>query len=371
MFFEASRQTLLPALRMVSGIVERRQTLPILANVLVRVEGGKLYLTATDSELELACSLSLQADIEGDGEGTIPALKWFDICRALSDDFVIQMNQENTSQMVIKSGRSRFTLSCLPAADFPVSEDLEADLSFSLPQKTLKYLISKTHFAMAQQDVRYYLNGLLLDIQTEALTLVATDGHRLALASEAIKNDVAEDAPVQVIIPRKTVLELNKILEDNDNPVEVSLNKGHIRFNLGDVQLTSKLIDGRYPNYQSVVPLNPQLILTANTQVLRQALSRTAILSNEKFKGVRLSLGADTLTLNAHNPEQEEAEETIDVSYSGDQFEIGFNVQYLLDALSVIDTEHVSLNFPDANSSCLLQMPETDTLKYVVMPMRL
>ncbi len=369
MHFEISRQALLPPLKMVSGIVERKQTLPILANTLVRVEADQLYFTATDTELEISCTAQIESDFNGSGSTTLPAQKLFDICRSLGDGAAIQINQEEAARATVKSGRSRFTLSTLPVDDFPSSEEIDTKLSFELPQQELKYLFNKTQFAMAQQDVRYYLNGLLLDITPTKLTVVATDGHRLALAEHLC--DIPMTESEQVIIPRKAVLELSRILEDSEASVKVSLATNHIRFELSGITLTSKLIDGRFPDYQGVLPANNDKLMTVNGLLLKQSLNRAAILSNEKYKGARLKISTNLLEISAHNPEQEQAEEELDAEYQGDELEIGFSIMYLLEALNAIDTEHAEFYFSDSNSSCLIRQQETDKIKYVVMPMRL
>ncbi|MEM7015829.1 MAG: DNA polymerase III subunit beta [Pseudomonadota bacterium] len=370
MYFDTSRETILPALRMVAGVVERKQTMPILSNVLVRVSGNNLYMCATDSELEVTCSLPLQGDLEGnDGETTIPAVKLFDICRSLAEDAHIQFKQEN-NQVVVQSGRSRFALACLPAEDFPSSESLEATFEFETSQEALKNLLSRTQFAMAQQDVRYYLNGLLLDLTGNELNMVATDGHRLALASDKSLQLGSYD-PLQVIVPRKAVLELARILEEKAEPVQVSIGSHHVRFSIRDITLTSKLIDGRFPDYYGVLPDSPDNFMTADCDLLKQALTRAAILSNEKLRSVRLSVSPDSLMITANNPEQEVAEESMDVSYQGESFEIGFNVTYLLDALTAADSNKVVFGFTSTEGSCLVQPEGNDNVKYVVMPMRL
>lgn len=368
MYFETSREALLTPLKMISGIVERKQTLPILANVLVRVEGSSLHLSATDSELELSYQMGIDASLDSDGATTIPALKWAEICRSLPNNSQLQINEEN-ERVVLKAGRSRFTLSCLPAADFPESEALQSLLSFSLPQQTLKHLLSKTQFAMAQQDVRYYLNGLLFDLNRHSLHLVATDGHRLSLARHDWEIELEE--PLQVIVPRKAVLELSKILEDSEEPVQVTLGKSHIRFELPNLSLSSKLVDGNYPDYTGVIPGMAELTVSADCNALKQALTRVSILSNERYKSVRLQPQNGGLKINANNPEQEEAEEELDVEYQGETFEIGFNVTYLQDALGAIDTDTVRLNFTAPNSSCLIQPQDDENIKHVIMPMRL
>jgi DNA polymerase III subunit beta len=368
MEFEISRQALLNPLRLLTSIVERKQTLPILGNVLVALDdGGVLSLTSTDSELEMRCQVVLEGKYVS-GKTTLPALKLFEIWRSLDDQMSITIKQED-SRVVVRAGRSRFSLTFLPAEDFPSSEEIEPSFSFSLPQQELKHLFAKTQFAMAQQDVRYYLNGLLLDFLPGQLHVVATDGHRLALARARAEFDLPK--PLQVIVPRKAVVELARSLEDNDTLVEVHLAPNHIRFLLPNFILTSKLIDGNFPDYHGVIPAYPERSLIIERENFKQALSRTAILSNDKYKGVRLNLAPNTLQITAHNPEQEEAEEEIDIIYDGDEFEIGFNVAYLQDALNAIDTEEVEMQLSSPNTSCLLSPRDNKDFQYVIMPMRL
>ena len=269
--------------------------------------------------------------------------------------------------MTLRSGRSRFTLATLPAAEFPAVEDIKTQRSVNLPQKKLRELIEQTHFSMAQQDVRYYLNGLLLETQESALRAVATDGHRLALCEMAVSSAAK---PGQVIVPRKGVLELQRILGTEGN-VELAIGTNHVRAQIGDIRFTSKLIDGRFPEYGRVIPNKPPKVVQADRELLRQALQRTAILSNEKYRGIRLAMKTDLLTVQAHNPEQEEAEDQVEVVYAGDEVEIGFNVNYLLDALSAIEGDKVEIGLTDSNSSCLIHAPGMTQTRYVVMPMRL
>lgn len=364
MKLEIQREQLLKPLQNVVNVVERRQTLPVLANVLLEMHDNAFTLTATDLEVELVTRASV---ITSDsGEVTLPARKLFDILRNLPEEAAIQLGFDG-ERAVLKSGRSRFTLATLPAADFPTLDEIPFDLELSLPQRTLKTLIEKTQFAMAQQDVRYYLNGLLLDCVDGELRAVATDGHRLAYACAA----VTAAATAQVIVPRKGVQELARLLADSDEPAQVRIGTNHIQVVIGDIRFTSKLIDGKFPDYQRVIPREGRRVVLADRLVLRTALTRTAILSNEKYRGVRLQLDNWLLRVQAHNPEQEEAEEEVEVNYSGDGLEIGFNVAYLLDALGALDGELVKLSFNDANSSCLLQNPDSEDCRYVIMPMRL
>ena len=365
MKFSAQRETILKPLQAVIGVVERRQTMPILSNVLMVAREGQLTITATDLEVELAARIALTVDSAG--EITVPGRKLLDICRALPADATVTVNVEG-DKATVKAGRSRFKLTTLPAGDFPTVDEIATQQTLSLDRKDLKRLLEKTHFAMAQQDVRYYLNGMLLETDGSVLRAVATDGHRLALCEVPLASGGATSE--QVIVPRKGVLELQRLL-DGDGTVALTIGSNHIRVDLDGIRFTSKLIDGRFPEYGRVLPNNPNNIVTADRELLRHALQRAAILSNEKYRGIRLDLGENTVTIQANNPEQEEAEEALEVEYGGDQMEIGFNVNYLLDALSAVDTEQVQMGLVDSNSSCLIRGPQEDGEKFVVMPMRL
>lgn len=362
----SSRESLIRPLQAVIGVVERRQTMPILANVLLQAKDGKLSMTASDLEVELVAETTID-EINSPGEITVPARKFLDICRALPDESTVKI-QLDGDRMVVKSGRSRFILSTLPANDFPVVDDIDENLQISIGQANLRRLLDKTHFSMAQQDVRYYLNGLLIEIGGGTVRAVATDGHRLALCEMAV--DDQTDAAQQVIIPRKGVLELQKLLGD-DGDVRVSIGSNHIRANVGNIRFTSKLIDGRFPDYDRVIPKPEGNSLMASRDFLRGALQRAAILSNEKYRGVRLDLSDQSLRIQANNPDQEEAQDELEVDYSGISMEIGFNVNYLLDALAAVDSEDVEVGFVDANSSCVIKCPGDVDSKFVVMPMRL
>ena len=347
------------------GVVERRQTMPILANVLLAARNGQLSITATDLEVELVATVEL--DVESDGEVTVPGRKLLDICKALPEGASVSLAHSG-EKVTVRSGRSRFTLTTLPAAEFPTVEDINADKGIDVPQSTLARLLEKTHFAMAQQDVRYYLNGLLIETGKKHLRAVATDGHRLALCQ--VELDDGNLPEKQVIVPRKGVLELQRLMS-GEGSLSLALGSNHIRIQLDGIRFTSKLIDGRFPEYDRVIPKDPGNELKGDRLLLRGAMQRTAILSNEKYRGIRLVIKDGGLVLQAHNPEQEEAEEEVEVGYTGDDMEIGFNVNYLLDALGAVETEEVSMAFVDANSSCLLREPGNDDCKYVVMPMRL
>jgi DNA polymerase III subunit beta len=365
MKFSAPREAILKPLQTVVGVVERRQTMPILSNVLLAAKGNLLSVTATDLEVEMLAETEVKIDTAG--EITVPGRKLHDICRALPDSATVEVALSG-ERVTVKAGRSRFTLSTLRAADFPTVDEIAAKQTLRLQRKDLRYLVEKTHFSMAQQDVRYYLNGLLLETERKTLRAVATDGHRLALAEIELAAAAARDE--QLIVPRKGVLELNRLL-DGEGEVELALGTNHIRVQLDGIRLTSKLIDGRFPEYGRVIPKDPPNVIRVDRLLLKEALQRTAILSNEKYRGVRLELSENSVILQANNPEQEEAVETLEVEYAGEAMEIGFNVNYLLDALAAVDGDQVEVAVTDANSSCLIRAPGPDTAKFVVMPMRL
>ncbi|MGF1526040.1 MAG: DNA polymerase III subunit beta [Candidatus Competibacterales bacterium] len=364
MKLEAPREHLLQPLQSIIGVVERRQTMPILANVLIGAQGENLVMGATDLEAELWIQLPLASTV---GTTTLPARKLQDILRALPEGAQVSL-QVDDGEALLRCGRSRFKLFTLPADEFPTLEDVAFDLTLELPARALRTLLEHTHFAMAQQDVRYYLNGLLLEFDTQHLRAVATDGHRLAHCQVDVDLPGLER---QVIVPRKGIQELLRLLADDDTPVTLSLGTNHIQAQWQGLRLTSKLIDGKFPDYQRVIPRQQNHLIVADRQALRTALTRTAILSNDKHRGVRLTAHQWAMQIQAQNPEREEAEEEVEVNYDGEALELGFNVTYLLDALNALDGELVELSFADAHSSCLIRQPESDLCQYVVMPMRL
>ena len=364
MKFTAAREALLKPLQAVIGVVERRQTMPILSNVLLVVKDGALSVTATDLEVELVAHADV--DTESGGEITVSGRKLLDICRALPEGTEVTVSVSG-EKLNVRGGRSRFNLATLPAAEFPVIEDIKAGQKISVSQEGLARLIEKTHFSMAQQDVRYYLNGMLLETGKGYLKAVATDGHRLALSQAEIEGAVDEQ---QVIVPRKGVLELQRLMS-GEGDLNIELGTNHVRIQLDGIRFTSKLIDGRFPEYERVIPKESSNELTADRGAFRGALQRTAILSNEKYRGIRLVIRDSGVVLQAHNPEQEEAEEELEVEYNGEDIEIGFNVNYLLDALGAVDGDEISLSVQDSNSSCLIRQPGKDDCTFVVMPMRL
>ena len=366
MKFSVPRETLLEPLQAVIGVVERRQTMPVLANVLlVAGETAGLSVTATDLEVELVASIDVP--VEKGGEVTVPGRKLLDICRALPDGAMVNFSLSG-EKVTVRCGKSRFTLSTLPATEFPTVDDIKAQQRVTLPQGHLRRLIEKTQFSMANQDVRYYLNGMLLEVAGSTVRSVATDGHRLAMCELTI--DGLDSTPQQVIVPRKGVLELQRLVgEHGDCTVEIGTN--HLRVALEGIRLTSKLIDGRFPDYDRVIPKASEAPVLADRVELANGLNRIRILANEKYKGVRVELKPGSVTVQAHNPEQEEAEEEIEVQYDGPAMEIGFNVEYLIAALRALDADQVRLEFRDAASSCLIRDIERQDCKYVVMPMRL
>ena len=365
MKFSAPREAILKPLQAVIGVVERRQTMPILSHILLRVTDGKLAITASDLEVELVAETAVET--KAVGEITVPGRKFYDICRALPDGCKIDVSTAG-DRLTLAAGRSRFTLSTLNSSDFPTVDAMSGSYTLEIEQSALRGLIEKTQFSMAQQDVRYYLNGLLLETEGKRLRAVATDGHRLALADATLASKAGKDG--QVIMPRKGVLELNRLL-DGEGKLTIALAANHIRVDLDGVRLTSKLIDGRFPDYERVIPSKAANIIKADRELLRHALQRTGILSNEKYRGVRLELEAGKATLSANNPDQEEATESLELEYQGQGMEIGFNVNYLLEALNAVGGEQVELHITDANSSCLIVSPGSESVKYVVMPMRL
>lgn len=367
MILKSTRDALLSPLQAVSGIVERRHTLPILSNVLLEKQGDHLTLLATDIEIQITTKRE-HVGGEGDGAVTVAAKKLQDILRSLPESAEIVLDLED-KRLLVKAGRSRFSLQTLPADDFPrmmIAEGEEKTLTIT--QKDFRFLIGKTQYAMASQDVRYYLNGLMLMVDGQELRCVATDSHRLAYNSM----DIAADLPRQeMILPRKTVLELNRLLTDSEETLKITVGGNQIRFEFGDTVLVSKLIDGKFPDYERVIPAELVNHMVANRQELHSAMSRVAILTNDKFHGVRVILDDNTLKIIAANAEQEEAQEEIEVKYDGAPLDVGFNVTYLLDVLNNLTGDEIRWSFNDANSSALITVPGNERFKYVVMPMRI
>ena len=369
MNIEIPRAALLPVLAVVSGVVERRQTLPILGNLLLGASTDGVAVRGTDLELEIATRAS--ADVVDQGQVTVPARKFFDICRALPEAARIRVRSEG-DRVVVSSGRSRFTLSTLPAADFPAMEMGDVDFAIELPALVLKRLLEKTAFAMAQQDVRYYLNGMLLELRDGALVAVATDGHRLAKIATALPAGVtAPETPRQVIVPSKSVVELKRLLPAEDVPVRLEVAERTLRIGFGETSVVSKLVDGRYPEYERVIPKELPRMARIDKESLRGALHRAAILSTEKYKGVRVTFATGLLGLQSQNPEKEEAEDAVEMDYEGDSVVIGFNVGYIMDVINAVDPQRIEVHFRDADGSSVWLGEGTEDETFVIMPMRL
>ena len=366
---KTAQEKVLSALQSVSGIVERRHTLPILANVLIRKTGASIELTTSDLEIQVRTTAELDGDA-GNFATTVGARKLIDILRSMPADQVVTLTASQ-SKLTLQGGKSRFTLQAMPADDFPlVQEAADFGPAFSVPQKTLKGLINQVHFAMAVHDIRYYLNGILFVAEGRNLTLVATDGHRLALAQATLDVEIPKQ---EVILPRKTVLELQRLLKDttDDRAIEMQFAGNQAKFSFSGMEFVTKLVEGKFPDYNRVIPKNHKNVVTLGRAPFLASLQRAAILTSEKFKGVRVNIEPGLLRIASSNAEQEEAKEELEIDYAGDSIEIGFNVTYLIDALSNISVEMVKLELQDTNSSALLTVPEQAGFKYVVMPMRI
>jgi DNA polymerase-3 subunit beta len=367
MNIKIDRDVLLKPLSAVSSIVERRHTLPILSNLLLEASQDKVTLTATDLEMQI--SLSLAGIPEGNISTTVSARKLLDICRSLPEQAQITINIQD-NRMQLKAGKSRFNLQTLPAADYPLmaKSSGETGLVLAIAQRTLKKLLKQVEYAMAQQDIRYYLNGLLFEVNGNRLNVVGTDGHRLCFTTTELPQSHEKQ---ELILPRKTVLELIKLLDESDEVVAIEVGANQVNFSFSGIRLISKVIDGKFPDYTRVIPVGHQNNLMVDRQTLLLAMQRASILSNEKYRGIRMVLGKDSLRLISSNSEQEEAEEELEITYGGDALDIGFNVTYMIDVLNNVDSDTVTFSFADANSSCLVTVPNDPDYKYVVMPMRI
>ena len=364
---KATQEKVLSALQSVAGIVERRHTLPILANVMIRKTGSQIQLTTSDLEIQIRTSAVLDGDA-GNFTTTVGARKLIDILRTMPSDQTVSL-ESSQNKLILKGGKSRFTLQSLPAEDFPlVQEAANFGPVFSVPQKTLKALLSQVSFAMAVHDIRYYLNGILFVAEGKQLSLVATDGHRLAFSSATLDVEVPRQ---EVILPRKTVLEMQRLLSDKEGAIEMQFAGNQAKFSFEGMEFVTKLVEGKFPDYNRVIPKNHKNIITLGRTTLLASLQRTAILTSEKFKGVRLNIEPGTLRVASNNAEQEEAVDELDIDYSGDAIEIGFNVTYLIDALTNMEQDMVKIELADSNSSALLTIPDDVAFKYVVMPMRI
>jgi len=362
-----TRDEILTPLQIISGVVERKQTMPVLSNILLEAESGRLALTGTNMEVELVCNLT-EAFVETAGSITLPAKKLVDICRSLPSECSIEFSLEG-EKMHLRSGKSHFTLSTLPSDQFPNTEQYDEDISVSFTQSDFKKMLEATTFAMAQQDVRYYLNGMLLELGNQYVRMVATDGHRLALSSLDTDLEIAQEK--QVIVPRKGIIELGKLLSDVDEEVVISIGDSHIFSQIGNYKFTSKLIDGKFPDYNRVIPKGGDKVLIANRADLKDMFVRASILSHENIRGIQLHLRKNQLQVFANNPEHEQAEDCLDVNYGFEDLQIGFNVSYLIDVMNVLNSTDVKLTLLNSNSSALVESTDEDGTLYVIMPMRL
>ena len=364
---KATQVKVLSVLQSVAGIVERRHTLPILANVLIRKTGSQVQLTTSDLEIQIRTTADLDGD-SGNFTTTVGARKLIDILRSMPSDQTVSLESAQ-NKLILKGGKSRFTLQTLPAEDFPlVQEAATFGPAFSVPQKVLKDLLNQVSFAMAVHDIRYYLNGILFVAEGKQLSLVATDGHRLAFSSAMLDVEVPKQ---EVILPRKTVLEMQRLLSDKEGAIEMQFASNQAKFSFEGMEFVTKLVEGKFPDYNRVIPKNHKNIITLGRVSLLASLQRTAILTSDKFKGVRLNIEPGTLRVASNNAEQEEAVDELDIDYAGEEIEIGFNVTYLIDALANMDQDMVKMELADSNSSALLTIPDNATFKYVVMPMRI
>lgn len=362
-----SRESLITPLQSIAGVVEKKQTMPVLSNVLLEAEDNMLTLTGTNMEVELVARVA-PVHVDQPGRITVPARKLADICRALGDEAPIDLALEG-DRLHLRSGNSHFTLSTLPAEHFPNVEDEPESFRLALPQKELGRMLDATAFAMAQQDVRYYLNGLLLEVDVNHARVVATDGHRLAMAQFDLDTGCPELR--QVIVPRKGVLELARLLDDEESPVTLVIGDNHLRATVGSYTFTSKLIEGKFPDYNRVIPRGGDKTVLADRSTLKSTLQRAGILSHENIRGVRLNLSPNQLQVFANNPDQEQAEDALPVEYQGESLQIGFNVGYLVDVMNALDDDQVKITLSNPNSSALIEAQNDNRCLYVVMPMRL
>jgi DNA polymerase-3 subunit beta len=365
--FKSTQDKVLAALQSVAGIVERRHTLPILANVMLRKTGSAVQLTTSDLEIQIRTTAELDGD-DGNFATTLGARKLIDILRTMPADQTVSL-ESSAGKLILKGGKSRFTLQSMPPEDFPlVQESASFGPVFAVPQKTLKSLLGQVSFSMAVHDIRYYLNGILFVAEGKQLSLVATDGHRLAFASATLDVEVPKQ---EVILPRKTVMELQRLLSDKEGAIEMQFATNQAKFSFDGMEFVTKLVEGKFPDYNRVIPKNHKNIVTLGRAALLASLQRTAIMTSEKFKGVRLNVEPGSLRVASSNAEQEEAVDELDIDYGGDQIEIGFNVTYLIDALQNMSQEMVRIELSDGNSSALVTNPDDNAFKYVVMPMRI
>lgn len=366
MLFNIQRESLLAPLNQICGVVEKKGTLPVLSNVLLKLDGDTLLLTTSDLDVEMRSECTV--DAQSPGEVTVPAHKFLDICKALPDGSILTFSFDS-GKCLITSGDSRFSLSTLPAQEFPLIDDMESYQPISMGSTDLRRMLKQTVFCMAVQDVRYFLNGLLFEVLNNKLRCVSADGHRLALSECDYVNESGLNK--QVLIPRKGVLELQKMIRDLDQEITINIGQNHVKISIESISMTSKLIDGKFPDYESVIPLNMENNFIADREALRSALHRVAILSNEQYKGVKFKISPNKLEIIGHNPDQEQAEDVIAVQTDIENIETAFNVNYILDATQAITDPEIQFSFKEALSSCLIKHPEKLECRLVVMPLRI
>jgi len=366
MNIKIDRELLLTPLGNVSGIVEKRHALPILSNLLLESKQGNLRFTATDLEMQI--STQVKTELSEEFQITISAKKLFDITRALPESSKIDIQIEE-AKVTVKAKKSRFNLQTLPPQDYPVmTKEVDGAIELKLSQKEFKALLKQVDFAMAQQDIRYYLNGLLIEVKEKNINIVGTDGHRLSFTSTSLNTPTQQ---AQVIVPRKTIVELVKLLNDTEDPVEISFSKNQVGFKFSDINLITKVIDGKFPDYSRVIPEGHGNSFNINRSLLLDSMLRASILSNDKYRGIRMVIEGNNLKLVSNNSEHEQAEEELEINYKGDKIDIGFNVTYLIDVLTNIQSDQLTIAFNDSSSSCLVTIPNNEKYKYVVMPMRI
>lgn len=372
MQFTISREQLLKPLQQVCSVLSSKPSLPVINNLLLDVQDDRLTMTGTDLEVELTTTAKLQQAVDFVGKFTIPAKKFLDICKSLSDDSTISVQFEGDERVLVRSGRSKFTLATMPASEYPNLMDWTAEVDFTINQSTLARLIDAAQFSMANNDARYFLNGMKFETEGNLLRTVATDGHRLAVCTMALNQELLTHS---VIVPRKAILELSRLVGNSEEEVRLEIGSSNLRVTMNGIVFTTKLIDGRFPDYRRVLPRNAERILEADADQLKRALVRAAILSSslsdQRFRGVRLAMNDNQLKITANNPEQEEAEELLDVHYQSPEMEVGFNVNYLLDVLNTLKCQRVRMSLVDATSSCLIEDCDNNSAEYVIMPMRL
>ncbi len=365
MDFYITKEEVVKSLNLTLGVVEKRQTLPILSNVLFEVDESSLKLTATDLESEISTTSTI-SNYKSGGKTTAPARKLSDLCRLLPDMTEIHFFLDGDN-LKIETDSGKYNISTLPSEDFPVFELEDIQSQINISSQNLKTLISKTAFAMGNQDWRHYLNGLFLLIDDKTITTVATDAHRLAMAS-SILNEAISDS-TNGIVPRKSINEIGKLVGDGSENALINLGQTSIAVNISGTTFVSKLIEGKFPDYEQVIPSGESSLLIVDRKKLSESLSRVSVLSSEKYKGIRIITNKNSLNISANNPEKEQGEENLTCEYDGEEVDIAFNVNYLQEILSTLDSEKIEINFFGSDKSCLITDPNSDDLKYVVMPL--